>query len=48
MNEEVPVVVGVPPIAPVVGFRVSPGGRAPEAIDHVYGVTPPVADCAAE
>ena len=30
VNVEGPVVVGVPAMTPVVGFRVSPAGRAPE------------------
>lgn len=32
---EVPVVLGVPEIAPVVAARVSPAGRLPALIDHV-------------
>ena len=35
--------VGVPVIAPVVGFRLRPAGRLPEVIDHVCAPTPPVA-----
>jgi hypothetical protein len=38
-----PAVVGVPVIAPVVGFNVSPGGRLPALIENVYGGTPPAA-----
>lgn len=41
VNENVPAVVGVPVIAPVVVFRVSPGGSEPEVTEKVYGVTPP-------
>jgi hypothetical protein len=35
--------VGVPEMTPVLAFRVSPAGRVPALIDHVYGVIPPVA-----
>src|SRR5580693_4591017 len=38
-----PVPVGVPEIIPVLGASVSPAGKVPESIDHVYGVVPPVA-----
>ena len=41
-------VVGVPVIAPVLPFRLSPGGRAPTAILQVYGNVPPVAVRVAE
>ena len=37
----VPDVVGVPVIAPVLVFNVSPAGSAPVITDHVYGVVPP-------
>ena len=40
---EAPAVVGVPAIPPVEAFRVSPGGKAPELIDHEYGAVPPEA-----
>ena len=40
---EFPTADGVPPIAPLEGFRVSPGGRDPEVKDHVYGAIPPEA-----
>ena len=39
----VPVPVGVPEIAPVLGVRTSPAGSDPTETDHVYGVVPPVA-----
>ena len=43
VNENVPVVVGVPVIAPEAGFNCKPGGRAPETTDHVRGpVLPPL------
>ena len=32
---DVPLVVGVPEMIPVVAARVSPAGRLPEVIDHV-------------
>ncbi len=38
-----PNTVGVPVIAPVDRFKVSPAGSDPELIDHAYGVVPPVA-----
>ena len=38
-----PAVVGVPVIAPVMGFRFSPGGNEPAVIENVYGGVPPVA-----
>ena len=37
------VAVGVPLIAPVVAFSVSPAGSVPLVKDQVYGVVPPVA-----
>jgi hypothetical protein len=37
---DVPAVVGVPDIAPVVPFKLKPAGRLPLAIDHVIGVVP--------
>ena len=45
---EVPAVVGVPVIAPVLGLRVRPAGRGPLRIDHVYGEVPPLAASVAE
>jgi len=40
---KLPLVVGVPETTPVVDARVSPVGRAPEVIAHVYGEVPPAA-----
>jgi hypothetical protein len=45
---EVPVAVGVPEMVPLVAARVSPAGRLPEVMDHVYAGVPPVADIEAE
>ena len=45
LNE--PLAVGVPEIAPVPALRLTPAGNAPAEIDHVYGVTPPLACSAA-
>ena len=42
---KLPLVVGVPETRPF-DARVSPAGRAPEVIDHVYGEVPP-ASCSA-
>ena len=39
---ELPAVVGDPEITPVLLLKVSPRGSEPLAIDHVYGVVPPV------
>ncbi len=39
----VPLAVGVPEITPVVAAKVSPAGRPPDAIDHVYAGVPPFA-----
>jgi hypothetical protein len=39
-----PGAVGTPVRTPVAGFRLSPAGRLPEVIAHVYGPTPPVAE----
>jgi len=41
-----PAVVGVPVMAPVLGFSVKPGGRLPAVIEKVYGGVPPVATSA--
>jgi hypothetical protein len=43
VNTNVPDAVGVPEIAPVLAVSVTPAGSAPDVIDHVYGVVPPVA-----
>ncbi len=40
---DVPAVVGVPLIAPVEAFRLSPPGRVPAETDQLYGAIPPVA-----
>jgi len=39
----VPAAVGVPEMIPSDGTRLSPAGRLPEEIDHVYGAAPPLA-----
>ncbi|MEK8104125.1 hypothetical protein NKG94_01495 [Micromonospora sp. M12] len=39
---ELPAVVGVPESRPVLGFRVSPGGRVPALIDQTNGAVPPL------
>jgi hypothetical protein len=44
---KLPLAVGVPEIRPV-DARVSPVGRVPEVIDHVYGEVPPAACSALE
>ncbi len=43
VNEKVPGCVGVPVMAPVEVFSVSPAGRLPEMMEYVYGGTPPEA-----
>ena len=43
VNPNVPPDVGVPETAPVEAFSVSPGGRLPVVMLHVYGAFPPVA-----
>lgn len=48
VNRFVPDAVGVPLIAPVDEFSCSPGGKAPDVIDHVYGVAPPLATTGVE
>lgn len=48
VNCRSPTVVGVPVIAPVLPFRLSPGGRAPTVILQAYGNVPPVAVRVAE
>ena len=40
---KVPAVVGVPVMAPVLAFSVSPGGKKPELMENAYGVVPPLA-----
>ena len=40
--------VGVPEIAPVEVFSVSPGGSDPEMIENVYGEVPPVTESVEE
>jgi hypothetical protein len=40
---EVPAVVGVPLITPVLAVRLKPAGKVPVAIDQLKGVLPPVA-----
>ena len=48
VNEDVPDAVGVPEIAPVEAFRVSPAGSEPLLTLHEYGVVPPLACNVAE
>jgi hypothetical protein len=43
VGEKLPDAVGVPLNAPVDAFNVTPAGKLPLVIDHVYGVVPPVA-----
>ena len=45
---KVPVLVGVPVMAPLAALSAKPPGRDPLAIDQVYGVVPPVAESVAE
>jgi hypothetical protein len=42
-KEKFPLPVGFPEMTPVDAARLSPVGRLPEEIDHVYGAVPPVA-----
>jgi len=42
-NEKLPLAVGFPETVPVDAARVSPAGRLPVEIDHVYAPVPPVA-----
>ena len=44
MKFAVPGIAGVPVMAPVEGFKVSPAGIDPVITVHVYGVMPPVAE----
>ena len=41
VKSDTPEPVGVPVIAPVDEFRLSPAGSDPERMLHVYGVAPP-------
>jgi hypothetical protein len=43
VKPKAPEAVGVPEIMPVEAFKLRPGGKEEEVIDHVYGVVPPVA-----
>ena len=47
VNVAVPLEVGVPEMVPVDAAKLSPAGRLPDAMDHRYGVVPPLAcnDC---
>jgi hypothetical protein len=45
---KLPVALGVPEIAPVVGLSVKPDGSEPLAKDHVYDGVPPLAVRVAE
>jgi hypothetical protein len=47
VKPNVPEAVGVPEIAPVEAFRLSPGGNEDEISDQLYGVVPPPANTAA-
>jgi hypothetical protein len=40
---KVPVTAGVPLITPVLTFKLRPAGSAPDVMDQVYGVVPPLA-----
>lgn len=40
---DVPAVVGVPVIAPLVAFKLKPAGKVPVVIFQLYGAIPPVA-----
>ena len=42
VTAKLPFAVGVPLTTPA-PLRFTPGGRLPDAIDQLYGVTPPVA-----
>jgi hypothetical protein len=46
--EDEPVVVGVPEMRPVLGFRLSPVGRVPEVSVKVSGLCPPDAESGSE
>ena len=45
---KVPLAVGVPVMAPVAAFKLSPAGSEPLVIDQVYGAVPPLAASVAE
>lgn len=45
---DLPEVVGVPEITPLVLFRASPAGSLPLLMLQVYGLTPPLAATVAE
>lgn len=47
VNVAVPLEVGVPEIVPVDAAKLNPAGKLPDAMDHRYGVVPPLAckDC---
>jgi len=40
---DVPAVLGIPEISPLLAVRSSPEGRVPLLMLHVYGPTPPLA-----
>jgi hypothetical protein len=46
-NGKVPVIAGVPVITPVVALSPRPGGRVPDATDHVTASTPSAVTCTA-
>lgn len=48
VNDEFPTFVGVPAMVPVTALSVSPAGRLPDTMDHVYGAIPPDAASDAE
>ena len=41
VTEPLPPPVGVPVMAPVLGFKVNPGGSVPAMTVHAYGLAPP-------
>ena len=43
VNGKFPICDGVPLMAPLMRFKLKPGGRLPEFNDQTYGATPPVA-----
>src|SRR3979409_2374935 len=43
VNVNVPAVVGIPVMAPVAAFKLSPVGRLPVAIEYVNAPVPPLA-----
>ena len=40
VNMDVPIIVGIPVIAPVLSFKLKPVGSVPLEIDQVIGVVP--------